>query len=279
MQKRLSSTTLVCVLLAACGGSSSSGSAAPAPASTATPAPTTAAAATPAPAVAINYRADLVPLLVGSYSGDCSQPPALAPVATTISVGTDGTVNAISGSGNLLASDVGLNFSKQSDTSGVQGFVFSATLGFDTFGLIFKGQAGAQAQGDVTSYSGTSSVVCKNSTDAGKLATKSPFSPIEKYLTAPARDLSCIVGVSNVQTLRYQVLNGAATLGGESYPLTSGLKTQGVLIGPVAAIGELNYLVETLDGRSLMVVLDKFGALVQVSAKSGAGATYSCNPV
>lgn len=275
MKKRLSSTTLLCILLTACGGSGSSGSAAPAPA----PTPAPPVAATPAPAVAINYRADLVPLLVGSYSGDCSQPPALAPVAATISVGTDGTVNSMSGSGNLLGNDVGLNFSRQSDSNGVQGFAFSGTIGFDTFGLILKGQSGAQAQGDVTTYSGSSSVVCKNSTDAGKLAAKSPFSPIEKYLTAPARDLSCIVGGSNVQTLRYQVLNGGATLGGETYPLTTGLKSQGVLVGPIAAIGELNYLVETLDNRSLLVVLDKFGALLQVSAKSGAGASYSCTPV
>ena len=273
MKKRIVSTTLLCAILAACGGSSGSGGATSALAPVATQAPP------PAPAVEINYRADLVPLLAGSYSGDCSQPPAVAPVTATVLVTAEGAVTSTGVSGNLLGTDVGMNFSKQFDSSAGPAFSFGATIGVDTFGLFIQNQNGDPLRGEIKTYSGASVVACKNAAATAKLTAKSLFSPIEKYFSAPARDLNCIVAGSNVQTLRYQVQNGELKLGGETFSLTAGLKSESVLVGPLAAIGALNYLIETPDGRSLMLVLDRFGALSQVSAKSGTGATYSCTPL
>jgi hypothetical protein len=267
MKKRIILTFLLCAILVACDrGSSSSSGATPALAS--------------APTAEINYRADLVPLIVGSYTGECSKPPSIEPVVATVLVKADGAVNSTGISGNLLGKDVGLNFSKQFESNAVQSFSFGGTtIGSGTFGLFLKGQTGDSGSGDVQTYSDSSSVVCTHSADTAKLGTKSIFSPIEKYLTAPARDMNCIVNGNKVETVRYQVLNGGANLGGEIYPFTTGLKSEAVLVGPLAAVGELNYLVEMLDGRSLMLVLDKFGALLMVSTKSGTGATYSCTPL
>jgi hypothetical protein len=267
MKKKIILTLLLCAILAACNrGNSSSNGATPASA--------------PAPTAEINYRADLIPLIVGSYSGECSKPPSIEPLVATVLVKADGTVTSTGVSGNLLGKDVGLNFSKQFASNAIPSFSFGGTtIESDTFGLFLKGQNGDSVSGDVQTYSGSSSVVCTHSADTAKLGTKSIFSPIEKYLTAPARDLNCVVNGNKVETVRYQVLNGGAILGGETYSFTTGLKSEAVLVGPLAAVGDLNYLVEMLDGRSLMLVLDKFGSLLMVSTKSGTGAAYSCTPL
>ncbi len=175
-----------------------------------------------------------------------------------------------------MGSDVSLNFSRQFNSGGIQSFVFAGTIGYDTFGLILQRHVG-DPMGDAQTYSGASFVTCKNSADLTKLATKSLFSPIEKYFAAPTRDINCIVNGRTVQAVRYQVLNGGAKLGGETYSFATGMKSEAVLADPT--LGELNYMVDMLDGRSVNMILDKFGTLLSVNFKSGIGAAYSCTPL
>lgn len=220
----------------------------------------------------INYKARLLPLIVGVYSGECKKLPDSVRADGVVNVGADGRISTAGVQENLLDRDTSFVFSRKLDGNGPVSAKFGGG-GHDkqwAFGL----ESGVgEVAGAVT---GNTGVECEKSGATPALKGKGLRAPIAQFLVTAPVALGCAKPDNSFQVLNYEVRGADARLGDQAYTFDQGLKTENVTVANDD--GALTYAMATLDGRSLTIQLDNKGTLTNVNAVVAGGVSYFCTP-
>jgi hypothetical protein len=259
MRASLVLTSVLAIFLAACGGEGSgSGSA-------------IAAVTTPKPVV--DFSPAFLSLVVGTYSGACYDSSLLiAPLDTALTLTPDFLAKSLGISGSVQGLDVHLGATRKFDASGP----IEANFSIVGKGVSLMLEASATGRGIATAYgSDSTTVYCNNVPATAKLMTNSIYAALAKYLDSTKKDIPCTSGV-----MSYQVQDGIAKIGDQSYSLYTGLKEEFVGIPPILSdnTGLLTYMSTALDGSQFILLLDHYGDFSNVTLISKTGVMTSCGP-
>ncbi len=284
MKTKILVASVLSATLGACGGGgSSSGSGLPG-VTVVTP-PGTAPIDPPASQVLVDYKAAALPLFVGSYSGpDCVKMTGVAGAfergPATAKVGADGMVETNGVSKSLLQPTVSMNLSRELGANGPIGSKYLIAEEKDPNGLVVLLTETANS----TDPSSNGALVTNNSLgvacqgpEVAVLKTKSIYAALAKVIDSPKRTAVCAKTSGSAfaaLNVVYQVLDGQVRLDDEVYSLTTGLRSEMVM---VPADGGMVYMSQSLSGKTLTLSTDKYGNPESVVTTNGqAGPNFSC---
>ncbi len=260
MRTSLVLTSVLAMFLVACGGgASSSGSAV--------------AAVVTAPKPIVDFSPAFLSLAVGTYSGACYDSSALiTPLDTALTLTPDFMVKSLGINGSVQGLDVYLSASREFDASGP----ITASFSLASKGVSLTLEASAAAGGTgIAGGSNSTTVYCNKVPATAKLMTSSIYAALAKHLDSVKKDLQCTSGV-----MSYELQEGIAKIGDQSYSLYAGLKTELVGIPPILSdkTGLLTYSSTALDGSQFTLLLDHYGDFSFVTLTSKTGVMTSCGP-
>lgn len=267
MKKTTCLTTILGLILVGCGGGG--GDAAPLPSATAT---------APTSKPLVDFSALIFPWFAGSYTGSvCSNGPS-ATSTEALDIAADGTVKSGGLSSNFLVGSVVISAGRKFDASGPTStmvIIDTVTTTAPKVGqrLVLDGERKGSFMTIFDLQLPITLVGCNQSSDVNKPMAKSMYSLVAKYIDSPSVTLSCLSSDKTFADATYQLLDGVVKFNKEIYPLTSGLKGEGVLAGP----GTLSYSTGSLDGRAFQVVLDATGTPGGVVFTTSNGIANSCS--
>lgn len=278
--------SVLSLTLAACGGGGSGSSGGDAP--TGEP-PGTAIVAPPVSKVLVDYKAAVLPLFVGTYSGaDCAKSTAGGVAGehgpAIVTVGADGRVETIGVSDSVLKPTVAISLTREFGPGGPIGarYLMSEPPGSRGLEMMLAEtpNGGSAASMGALAHSNSLGVYCE-SPEVAILKTKSIYGALAKIMDSPKRTVSCARGegalpVTTLVNVVYQVQDGEVRFDDQVYSLTSGLKAELVT---VPSDGGLMYVSQGLDGRLLSLGFDRFGNAAAASLQSPGAATgtaYAC---
>lgn len=229
----------------------------------------------------INYRPDLVPLIVGSYSGECKTSENV-PVTATVTVTAQGMGKTTTGVSVSLveSSDTHhLLFSRDFRSDGrSKAASFVSYRVNDNSNLSLVTDSEIASEGNIAGASiDSKGILCRYSPETIALKTKSLVAPVAKFLNSSKKSIFCSTVDKKSEIFQYQVLNGEAKLNDEIFSFTNDLKKETVGVGLTLG-SDLVYAIETRDGRSLNIGIDNKGDLFRVNFVSKTGAQYFCLP-
>lgn len=262
MKAPLVAVSVLSILLVACGGKGSGIS--------------SATAAVSAPKPAVDFSPALLSLAVGTYSGTCYTDNSLrTPIDTTLTLTPDFVFKTAGVSGSMQGLNASIAAVREFDASGPISAHFGASIGLDSRGVSFALAADASGGTGNALTAEETKVVCRPLPTAAKLMTSSIYQVLAKHLDSVKKEVGCLNGVST-----YQLLDGMAKIGDQSYSLTIGLKSEAVEIFPDfdKTKGWLTYLSESQDGTKFLLRLDRYGDLSVVNITSKEGVQTSCGP-
>ncbi|MDP2369511.1 hypothetical protein [Rhodoferax sp.] len=275
MKTKIVLASVVSALLAGCGGGGGGESSSVEP-------PAGTGSEPPVSKVAVSYKAAVLPLFVGSYTGaDCIKLTGGAMAErgpAVVKVGADGMVETIGVSASVLQPTVSMAFSRTLDASGPRDVSYLISEPRNPNGLtLMLAETAQDARTGVYVVNNSLSVNCE-APEAAILKTRSLYGALAKFIDSPRRTVSCTKGIGAAVSLvnaSYQVAGGEMKLDDQTRSLTSGLQGE---MAVVPADGGLAYWSQSLDGTALNLTLDPYGNPQNMVGSFGkSGLTYSCD--
>jgi hypothetical protein len=213
----------------------------------------------------------VAPLLASNYGGGCTSGLEMKPVPDTITIAADGKLSVGDYSTSLLKSE--LKLTRSVDTKAAPGNTLIA--GDDDVMLSMMSRAGGQGDHAMLKY-GEKVLTCDKAKNVLPLAGKTLYSLYASMLDSSARKIRCIkVGTMAFTDVDYRFEKGVAKVQDEIYDLAK-MNLESVNIGKEQ--DTLAYHASDSDQRSLLIMLDRSGKLMHVTAMGKAGeAVYACD--
>lgn len=277
--------SVLSITVSACGGGGSSSAVGQPSVAVGTPPAAGMPIGPPAASVPVDYKAAVLPLFVGSYSGsDCVKMTGAPGVFThgpaSATVGADGMVVTIGVSKSVLQPTVSMSLSRELGANGPVGAKYLISEDKDPNGLVVlltdTPNSTDQSSNGALVLNNAIGVACQGP-EVAILKTKSMYSALAKLIDSPKRTAVCArTSGSTFAALNmvYQTLGGQVRLDDEIYSLTTGLKSESVV---VPSDGGMVYMTNSLDGKTLTLAIDKYGNPQSVVTTAGsAGSNLSC---
>jgi hypothetical protein len=251
-------------LLAACGQRGAETSATPADGSA--PAPAADAGAS-AKRVA-GYKSRLIPLVAGSYGGNCMTMAAPAP-KEGVSISSAGLASAQGWKGDLMgATDLFiLSRTVQGATPVSASLMVTATEPAWTLAL------DSNANGSATFGAGDTATMCHEVPQVAALRAKSLYPVLASFFIAGNTSLLCVEALSK-RELAVAAGPAGVSVGGRAFSFERGLTSE---MAAVDGNGKtLTYKVDYEGGDKLSISVDDSGKISELIAVGKGDANYTC---
>jgi hypothetical protein len=205
------------------------------------------------------YKRALLPLVVGSYAGECSSQAEGAKSRAAISVAADGTVSAPGMKArSIMEADAIFTVSKEAP---------SKAMRFVAGGDTDPWHVSMQKTPEPTTMfaSGAAGIQCANQSGAVPGADIYPLAA--RFFVAAARSMKCTDGTSIPKTFKIVPAATSVTIGETTYALVRADGTETLTVGTDEKA--LTYQMGVVDGESITIQLDQAGALSVFSALGG----------
>lgn len=216
------------------------------------------------------YKRSVLPLIAGSYSGDCSARSGATSRAAIV-VGPDGAVDAPGMKPHhLLAPGAKLMLSTEAVMGRPEKIVFVAGDEKAAWTVSSNGRG----RGSTIFSDGDDAFKCENegTPTPGKAAALYPA--LAPYFAAAATTMSCTDGTSLPRSYKITPSSAGVTIGDDTFSLTQLNAGEMIVLDPDE--GSMQYSYKVIDGDTLAIGIDRRGAINHFTAMGRARKMYSC---
>ena len=217
------------------------------------------------------YKRSVLPLIAGSYSGDCTDRSGATSRAAIV-VGADGAVDAPGMKPHhLLAPGSKLMLSTEAVMGRPEKIVFVA--GDDKAG--WSVSSNGKGRGSTIFTDGDGAFKCENegTPTPGKAAALYPA--LAPFFMAAARTMHCTDGTSPARSYKVTPSGAGVTIGDDTFSLTQANAGEMIMLDPAEA--SMHYSYKVIDGDTLAIGIDRRGAINHFTAIGRSRKIYSCS--